>query len=57
MVETAVRARADSDRYPTDLALPLPLGAPTGSITARGERIRHDTVGGRTTAWVPSVQR
>jgi hypothetical protein len=23
----------------------------------RGEHIRHETVGGSTTAWVPSVQR
>ena len=25
--------------------------------TVRGEHIRHDTVGGRTTAWVPTAQR
>jgi len=25
--------------------------------TARGERTKHSTVAGRTTAWVPAVQR
>ncbi len=57
VVETAVRARADSDRYPKTWLFHSRWGRQAGSITARGERIRHDTVGGRTTAWVPSVQR
>ncbi|MET0850787.1 MAG: DNA-formamidopyrimidine glycosylase family protein [Candidatus Rokuibacteriota bacterium] len=57
VVETAVRARADSDRYPRTWLFHSRWGRQAGSITARGERIRHDTVGGRTTAWVPSVQR
>ena len=57
VVETAVRARADSDRFPKTWLFHSRWGRQAGSITARGERIRHDTVGGRTTAWVPSVQR
>ena len=27
------------------------------AVTARGERVRHDTIAGRTTAWVRAVQR
>ena len=27
------------------------------TVTARGETTRHDAIGGRTTAWVPAVQR
>jgi len=57
VVTTAVRARADSDRFPRAWLFHHRWGRQTGSLTWRGERIRHDTVGGRTTAWVPAVQR
>ena len=34
-----------------------PFAAEPGALTARGEPIRYLTIAGRTTAWVPSVQR
>lgn len=57
VVRTAVAARADSDRFPRTWLFHSRWGRVTGALTVRGERIRHITVGGRTTAWVPEVQR
>ncbi len=57
VVATAVRARADSDRYPRGWLFHHRWGRQLGAVTGRGQSIRHDTVGGRTTAWVPAVQR
>ncbi len=51
------RARNDSDRYPRTWLFHDRWGRNPKAYTARGEKIRHDTIGGRTTAWVPSVQR
>jgi len=58
VISTAVRAGADSDRFPRkwlfhtrwSKRLQRPL-------TPSGELIRYLTVGGRTTAWVAEVQR
>jgi formamidopyrimidine-DNA glycosylase len=57
VVTTAVRARSDSDRYPRTWLFHDRWGRSAGAVTARGEPIRYDTIGGRTTAWVPIVQR
>ncbi len=57
VVGAAVRARADSDRFPKTWLFHHRWGRKTGAVTARGEKIRHDTIAGRTTAWVPAVQR
>jgi len=57
VVGAAVAARADSDRYPKSWLFHHRWGRSAAAMTARGEKIRHDTVGGRTTAWVPSLQR
>ncbi len=57
VVTTSVRARSDSDRYPRTWLFHDRWGRSAGAVTARGERIRYDTIGGRTTAWVPTVQR
>jgi formamidopyrimidine-DNA glycosylase len=57
VVTTAVRARSDSDRYPRTWLFHDRWGRSAGALTARGEPIRYDTIGGRTTAWVPRVQR
>lgn len=57
VVGTAVAARADSDRFPKSWLFHHRWGRDAAAMTARGEKIRHDTIGGRTTAWVPSVQR
>jgi formamidopyrimidine-DNA glycosylase len=56
VVGAAVAARADSDRFPRTWLFHHRWGRRTGAVTARGERIRHDTIAGRTTAWVPAVQ-
>jgi len=55
VLTTAVRAGADSRRYPKTWLFHHRWTRNT--VTARGEPVRHDTVGGRTTAWVPAVQR
>ena len=57
VVATAVAARADSDRFPRSWLFHYRWGRDARAVTARGERIRHDTIAGRTTAWVPAVQR
>ena len=57
VVAMAVGARADSDRYPRSWLFHHRWGKNAAAVTARGEKIRHDTVGGRTTAWVPTIQR
>lgn len=57
VMKTAVGARSDSDRYPRGWLFHHRWGKNADARTARGERIRHITVGGRTTAWVPGVQR
>jgi len=57
VIKTAVAARADSDRFPKTWLFHHRWGRNAEAVTARGEKIRHDTIGGRTTAWVPSRQR
>jgi len=58
VIATAVRAGADSDRFPRKWLFHTRwskrLQRP---MTPRGELIRYLTVGGRTTAWVAEVQR
>jgi formamidopyrimidine-DNA glycosylase len=57
VLRTAVRVEADSARFPRTWLFHVRWGRRAGARTARGERIRHDTVAGRTTAWVPAAQR
>jgi formamidopyrimidine-DNA glycosylase len=57
VMKTAVGARSDSERFPRGWLFHHRWGRNAEARTARGERIRHSTVGGRTTAWVPAVQR
>ena len=58
VVTTAVRVGADSDRFPPKWLFHTRWSKRLRSpMTARGERIRYLTVGGRTTAWVAEVQR
>jgi len=57
VVATAVAARADHARFPRGWLFHHRWGRNAAARTAGGERIRHITVGGRTTAWVPTVQR
>jgi formamidopyrimidine-DNA glycosylase len=57
VMKTAVGVRSDSERFPRGWLFHHRWGRNAEARTARGERIRHSTVGGRTTAWVPAVQR
>ena len=57
VVGTAVRVGSDGDRFPKGWLFHRRWGKKAGSSDARGRAIRHDTVGGRTTAWVPALQR
>lgn len=57
IVRRAVALDADSDRFPRSWLFHRRWGKDAEARTARGERITHATIGGRTTAWVPSRQR
>lgn len=56
VVRVAVDARADSDRYPRAWLFHRRWSARPG-VTVRGDTIHRETIGGRTAAWVPAVQR
>jgi formamidopyrimidine-DNA glycosylase len=57
VMDTSVRRSDDSDRYPRGWLFHRRWGRNPRAVTITGERIRHITVGGRTTAWVPTRQR
>jgi formamidopyrimidine-DNA glycosylase len=57
IVGRAVAVDADSARFPRTWLFHRRWGRKPGAHTARGEPIEFLTVGGRTTAWVPSRQR
>lgn len=57
VVKKAVEVSADADRFPKTWLFHVRWGKQNGARTARGEPLAFDTVGGRTTAWVPSAQR
>ncbi|HSB60444.1 MAG TPA: hypothetical protein VLI67_01910, partial [Vicinamibacteria bacterium] len=57
IVTRAVADDADSDRFPRDWLFHYRWGKDAEARTARGERIVHETIGGRTAAWVPARQR
>ena len=56
VIATSVRHLNDSDRYPRTWLFHHRWGKRAFATTALGERIRYDTIGGRTTAWAPAVQ-
>jgi formamidopyrimidine-DNA glycosylase len=57
VIDTSVRLSNDSDRYPRGWLFHRRWGKNPRAVTITGARIRHITVGGRTTAWVPDLQR
>jgi formamidopyrimidine-DNA glycosylase len=57
VIETAVAADAESGKFPKRWLFHHRWGRNDDATTARGERIEHVTIAGRTTAWVPKVQR
>jgi formamidopyrimidine-DNA glycosylase len=56
VIERAVRVQADSSRFPRTWLFHHRWGRRPRARTPKGP-IRFDTVGGRTTAWVPRAQR
>jgi formamidopyrimidine-DNA glycosylase len=56
VLATAVRARADGDRYPRRWLFHKRWDR-RGAGAVREPAIRYDTIGGRTTAWIPGVQK
>ncbi len=56
IVRKAVEVDADSERYPRRWLFHRRWGRNPQARSARGEAIEYLTVGGRTTAWVPSAQ-
>ena len=56
VIRIAVRANADSTCYPRHWLFHERWGKREDAATARGERIVHTIISGRTTAWVPTVQ-
>ena len=56
IVKTAVRVQARKDRFPKGWLFHHRWGKEAGSKVG-GKPIQFDEVGGRTTAWVPAVQR
>jgi formamidopyrimidine-DNA glycosylase len=56
VIRHAVRVGADSDRFPRSWLFHRRWDSRPG-ITRRGDPIRRETIAGRTTAWVPTVQR
>lgn len=57
VIEHAVQVNADKDRFPETWLFHHRWDKKAGATTAKGEPIQHITVAGRTTAYVPSVQR
>ena len=57
VIDTSVRLSNDSDRYPRGWLFHRRWGKNPRAVTRTGLAIRHITLGGRTTAWVPGHQR
>ena len=57
VVARAVEVNADNDAYPKSWLFHRRWGKRSDARTLRGDPIEHSVVAGRTTAWVPAVQR
>ncbi len=56
ILRKACAVDADKQRFPADWLFHVRWGRKQGTITRRGEKVEHQTVAGRTTAWVPQAQ-
>ncbi len=56
VTKLSVKAGADHDKYPKNWLFHHRWGKKAGSVST-GAKLKHDVVGGRSTAWVPSVQK
>ena len=57
VVAKAVEVNGDNDAYPKSWLFHRRWGKRSDARSARGDPIEHIVVAGRTTAWVPAVQR
>lgn len=57
ILETAVDAGADEHKYPADWLFHVRWGGGRGGEFHLGKRLVRETIGGRTTAWIPEVQK
>jgi len=57
VVRLAVDVEADYEKFPEDWLFHVRWGGSRGAETWRGHAIVRETIGGRTTAWVPDVQK
>ncbi len=57
IIKKAVDANAVKGKYPKKWLFHRRWGKQRDAVTVKGETIEHLTVGSRTTAWVPAVQR
>lgn len=57
VIRTAVRVDARKSRFPKSWLFHHRWDKKAGAKTSRGDAIQHITVGGRTTAFVPAVQK
>lgn len=57
VLDHAVEVEADYRRFPETWLFHHRWGGSRGTESIDGQPIQRDTVGGRTTAWVPTVQR
>lgn len=56
IIDRAVAVNAEKSRFPKAWLFHQRWGKNGDAATVRGEPIEHITIGGRTTAWAPSVQ-
>lgn len=57
VVKKAVSVDADYERFPKTWLFHERWGKSKTAKTSRGHKIKHEQIGGRTTAWVPQVQK
>lgn len=57
VIERAVEVNATKTAFPRSWLFHRRWGKNSGAVTAKGEKIKHATIAGRTTAWVPAVQK
>jgi formamidopyrimidine-DNA glycosylase len=57
IIERAVAVDADYERFPSSWIFHYRWDKNAQPVTIAGRKIKFDTIAGRTTAWVPKVQR
>lgn len=57
VIHTAVKVDADQSRFPRGWLFHVRWGRAANARTSAGDGVVFETVAGRTTAWVPAVQR